>query len=80
MSVGRASAHSMESKVDAMAANGFQGIEIFYEDLEAIAEKYPGGLTDDNRIEAARVIRKLCDERNRSHWAPTFYFLRRPYG
>lgn len=64
MSVGRASAHSMESKVDAMAVNGFEGIEIFYEDLEAIAEKYPGGLTDDNRIEAARVIRKLCDERN----------------
>ncbi|KAF2459967.1 xylose isomerase-like protein [Lineolata rhizophorae] len=64
MSVGRATVHDIETKLDALAANNFQGVELFYEDLEALASKQDGGLTDDNRMKAARMIRRLCDERS----------------
>ncbi|OGM49673.1 hypothetical protein ABOM_001911 [Aspergillus bombycis] len=63
MSVGRASAHSMESKLDAIADAGFEAIELFFEDLEFLAKSYPGGFTYENQVKAAHAIRKLCDDR-----------------
>lgn len=37
---------------------------MFYEDLEYVAKSLPGGLTNNNEIVAARIIRRLCDERS----------------
>lgn len=63
LSLGRAWVHQLSTKLDAAAANGIQGVEIFYEDLEYVAKELPGGLTDANRLIAAQQIRHMCDER-----------------
>jgi 4-hydroxyphenylpyruvate dioxygenase len=68
MGAGRAAVQSMEAKLDALAAAGFQGIEIFFEDLVAVARQQSGhnggdNVSDDSQIEAARTIRQLCDAR-----------------
>lgn len=61
LSVGRASVHCLEQKVKAAADWGFQGIEIFYEDLEMLARD----LGSDENMKfnlqfAARIVRRLC--------------------
>jgi 4-hydroxyphenylpyruvate dioxygenase len=63
LSVGRASVHSLERKLDALQATGFHGVELFYDDLESIATSFPGGVNDMNRIKAAHKIRSICDAR-----------------
>ncbi|CCG85068.1 protein of unknown function [Taphrina deformans PYCC 5710] len=63
MSVGRAWVHGMEGKLDEIARAGFEGIEVFYEDLEYEARAMPGGLTDDNLVLAAGRVRGWCDGR-----------------
>ncbi|EED12815.1 4-hydroxyphenylpyruvate dioxygenase, putative [Talaromyces stipitatus ATCC 10500] len=57
MSLGRAWVHCMPEKLHQAAKAGFQGIELFYEDLEGFA-KSPG---EGSIIDAAREIRRLCD-------------------
>ncbi|KAF2761289.1 putative dehydroshikimate dehydratase [Pseudovirgaria hyperparasitica] len=64
MSLGRAWVHELPHKLDMAAKYGFKGIEIFYEDLEFCAKSLPGGNVPENRLVAAREIRKLCDERD----------------
>jgi 4-hydroxyphenylpyruvate dioxygenase len=64
MSLGRTWAHNLPEKLNQAAAYKYQGIELFYEDLEHLAKSYPGGLTDANRLEAARQIRQMCDARH----------------
>ena len=64
MSLGRAFAHDLREKLDKATKNGIEGIEVFHEDLEYIAKKLGGGLTPDNEIQAAGIIRRLCDDRN----------------
>ncbi|KAH7134087.1 xylose isomerase-like protein [Dactylonectria macrodidyma] len=65
MSLGRCFAgHSLPHKLDMAQKYGFQGIEVFYEDLADLAKSYPGGDTDENQLSAAREIRQLCDARN----------------
>jgi 4-hydroxyphenylpyruvate dioxygenase len=44
--------------------HGITGIEVFYEDLEYVARAMPGGLTPNNQIAAAHVIRRICGEHN----------------
>lgn len=63
MSLGRAWHHQFEKKLDAAAAHGIEGVEIFYEDLEYLAKDLPGGLTNENRLNAAKQIRKMCEDR-----------------
>jgi 4-hydroxyphenylpyruvate dioxygenase len=64
MSLGRTySGHSLPHKLSCAAAKGFVGIELFYEDLEHVARDLPGGLTNANQINAARLIKGWCDER-----------------
>ncbi|KXJ87404.1 xylose isomerase-like TIM barrel [Microdochium bolleyi] len=65
ISLGRCYAgHSFDHKLDMAAQHGFRGIELFHEDLYDIAEKLPGGGTRENEIEAAKIIRRLCRDRN----------------
>jgi 4-hydroxyphenylpyruvate dioxygenase len=61
LSLGRAWVHALEPKLDAALAAGYQGIELFYEDLEYVAKELPGGLTDANRLAAAETIRGWCE-------------------
>jgi 4-hydroxyphenylpyruvate dioxygenase len=64
MSLGRAWVHDLPEKLSSAARNGFAGIELFFEDLEYLANTLPGGMTVANQLEAARIIRRLCDEQN----------------
>lgn len=63
MSLGRAWVHDMEGKLNQAARYGFEGIEIFYEDLECLARSFPGGSPRQRRILAAQSIHDMCQER-----------------
>lgn len=65
MSLGRCFAgHSLSHKLDMARKYGFEGIEVFYEDLVDLAKALPGGASPENQISAARTIRHMCDARN----------------
>lgn len=71
-SLGRAWNHKLLPKLKEAAAAGYDGIELFYEDLEYLAREYPGNDTgafnssdtsnDENHMKAAHQIRRWCDE------------------
>jgi 4-hydroxyphenylpyruvate dioxygenase len=67
MSLGRAWVHKLPNKLDQAAAREFQGIEIFYEDLEFFAKEQSGlaeSPSKNSLLHAATTIKTLCDERN----------------
>jgi 4-hydroxyphenylpyruvate dioxygenase len=67
VTLGRAAAgHDIFHKLEQASKNGFRGIEIFYECLEDIADQLSHGTPDEKRLEAARQVRKACDENNLS--------------
>lgn len=61
LSLGRAWVHNLDKKIEQAAAHNFDGIELFYEDLEYLAKSLPGGATPANRLQAAQQIRSICD-------------------
>ncbi|KAI5463603.1 xylose isomerase-like protein [Mariannaea sp. PMI_226] len=64
MSLGRCFAgHSLVHKLDMAQKYGFQGVELFYEDLVDLAKSLYGGETHENQLSAARTIRHLCSTR-----------------
>ncbi|KAI1459825.1 xylose isomerase-like protein [Annulohypoxylon moriforme] len=64
MSLGRCSAgHSLVHKLDMARLYGYRGVELFYEDLLDVAQQLPNNATADNELEAAHIIRRLCQER-----------------
>ncbi|KAI1440525.1 hypothetical protein ABKA04_007800 [Annulohypoxylon sp. FPYF3050] len=64
MSLGRCSAgHSLVHKLDMAQLYGYRGIELFYEDLLDVARQLPENTEADNELEAAHIIRILCQER-----------------
>lgn len=64
VSLGRCSAgHSLPFKLDLARKYGFEGIELFFDDLLYIAKSKPGGATPSNQIIAAQEIRQLCNAR-----------------
>jgi len=60
MSLGRAWNHRLAPKLDQAAQYGFEGIEIFFEDLEYHANEQFAG----DQLAAAHDIKRLCDARN----------------
>ena len=64
MSLGRAWVHNFDTKVKEAAKAGFEGIEVFYEDLEYMARKYSGNddPEESQLLLAAEQIRKACDQ------------------
>lgn len=67
MSLGRAWLHNFDHKLRQAAAHGFEGIEIFYEDLEHLAKELASTSDDDTPttpdqllIRAAEHARQLC--------------------
>lgn len=63
MSLGRAWVHDFEGKIHEASAAGFEGIEIFYEDLEYLAKSY-GDTGTENLVRAAEHVRNLCSAAN----------------
>ena len=64
LSLGRASVHDLPTKLLQAEKHGIKGIELFHEDLEYVAKALPSGLTPENEIQAAHILRQLCDERS----------------
>lgn len=64
ISLGRCFAgHSLSHRLDLARSYGYQGIEMFYEEIIHIAKQLPGGLTQANQLDAARIIGGLCRKR-----------------
>ncbi|KID83489.1 3-dehydroshikimate dehydratase [Metarhizium guizhouense ARSEF 977] len=64
MSLGRCAAgHKLEDKLEMAAQHGFQGIELFYEDLVDLAETIQGGNALENELAAAVMIQQMCQKR-----------------
>lgn len=57
MSLGRPWVHDLPGKLMQAAAHGFEGIEIFYDDLDCYATRTFNG----DHLEAARQTRRLCE-------------------
>ncbi|EFQ31984.1 xylose isomerase-like TIM barrel [Colletotrichum graminicola M1.001] len=66
MSLGRCWAgHSFEHKMDMAAKYGYQGIELWHEDLMDVAEQLPGGAALlENQLAASGIVKRMCDARN----------------
>lgn len=64
MSLGRAWLHHLDGKLDEAHKHGFQGIELFYEDLEYFAKQHYNDALSTSQLSAAADIKKLCDERD----------------
>jgi len=67
MSLGRCYAgHSFESKLNAAHKYGYQGIELFHEDLLGVAEQLFGedALSASAQLTAARCVLDMCRSRN----------------
>lgn len=69
MSLGRASVHDFDTKIEQAAKAGFEGVEIFYEDLEYLS-KWDQGMSEEQNfsgseeqaiLAAAQEARRICD-------------------
>lgn len=64
LSLGRAWVHELPQKLDQAKEHGFKGIELFYEDLEYVAREIDEKVLLETLVDAARVVRRLCDDRD----------------
>ncbi|KAK9319302.1 xylose isomerase-like protein [Lipomyces orientalis] len=64
LSLGRAPHHDLAEKIHAASAAGFQGIELYYEDIELHAKQSSDGSFEENILKSAQVFKDLCDECN----------------
>ncbi|KAJ5960816.1 uncharacterized protein N7479_007966 [Penicillium vulpinum] len=71
VSLGAAYLHPITAKLDAVAFNGQQGLELFHDDVAQLAKTLRGHAIDsaprtdrDYEIDAAHAIRDLCAERD----------------
>lgn len=62
MSLGRAWVHHLPEKLKQASEAGFEGIEIFYEDLEYFASNYGDNKEEKSLLAAAQAIRDICDD------------------
>lgn len=61
VSLGRSAAgHSLPHKLSAASRHGFQGIDLFYEDLQDFAEQQYGSSSQENEQRAAQDVSVLC--------------------
>ncbi|ATY65161.1 xylose isomerase-like TIM barrel [Cordyceps militaris] len=64
ISLGRSAAgHDFVHKMNMAQSYGYKGIELFHDDLAAVARTLPGGLIKSNELEAARTIHLICQQR-----------------
>lgn len=63
-SLGRAWVHEMPAKLDEAERYAYEGVEVFYEDLEYLAKTLPRGLNSDNLLTAAQNLRSMLDARS----------------
>ncbi|KAK9474925.1 xylose isomerase-like protein [Dipodascopsis tothii] len=62
MDLGRAPVHELADKLPEAKTAGYQGIEVFYEDLKLLAQSYPDGTFEERLYRACEKFRALCDE------------------
>jgi 4-hydroxyphenylpyruvate dioxygenase len=65
MCLGRAAHHELEPKLKAAADAGFQGVEVFYEDLKIPAQKWmteSKATFEESLIRSANIFKDLCDK------------------
>ncbi|KAI4762468.1 xylose isomerase-like protein [Aureobasidium sp. EXF-3400] len=68
MSLGRAWVHDFEKKIKAASTSGFQGIEIFYEDLEYLARQIDASADKEatpspsQLLAGAKKMKEICDQ------------------
>lgn len=60
MSLGRPWIHDLPSKLHQAAQHGYQGIELFFDDLDCLATKEHNG----SHMAAAQHVRRICDSLN----------------
>ncbi|EYE95394.1 sugar phosphate isomerase/epimerase family protein [Aspergillus ruber CBS 135680] len=60
MSLGRPWVHDLPSKLHQASIHGYQGIELFFDDLDCLAQTRHNG----SHIEAAHQTKRLCDNLN----------------
>lgn len=60
MSLGRPWIHDLPNKLHQAAQHGYQGIELFFDDLDCLATKEHNG----SHLAAAQHVRRLCDTLN----------------
>jgi 4-hydroxyphenylpyruvate dioxygenase len=53
----------MPAKLDQAKKHGFEGIELFYEDLEYVARSIDEKVLPETLVQASHIVRGLCDER-----------------
>jgi 4-hydroxyphenylpyruvate dioxygenase len=63
LSLGRAWVHELPAKLDQAKKYGFEGIELYYEDLEYVARAIDEKVLPETLVQASRIVRRLCDER-----------------
>ncbi|EXJ78922.1 hypothetical protein A1O3_08422 [Capronia epimyces CBS 606.96] len=63
MSLGRAWVHELDKKLREASEAGFEGVEIFYEDLEYLARTY-GEVSPATLLQASAKLRQTCDALN----------------
>ncbi|KAF7590781.1 hypothetical protein BBP40_002397 [Aspergillus hancockii] len=63
ISLGQSGRYGIHQKLSACARHGFRAIELFYDDLEALARSQSKSTkpTRDELLSAARQIREICD-------------------
>lgn len=64
MSLGRAWLHRLDHKLDQAQKYGFQGIELFYEDLDYYTKEHYPSTDSSDLLAAAASIKQLCEDRN----------------
>lgn len=65
MSLGRAWVHKLPHKLDMAHKYGYQGLELFFEDLEYYADEVHGSSTTHEALSAAaKDIKQMCDDRH----------------
>jgi 4-hydroxyphenylpyruvate dioxygenase len=62
MSLGRAAQHDLETKIRACSEAGFNGIEVFYEDIKLPAPVMTTGTFEENLVKSATHFKQLCDK------------------
>lgn len=61
-SLGNAFVHPLREKLKQAAFQGLKYLEVVEDDILVTAQKLDGGITDANQVEAAKIVKSLCNE------------------
>jgi sugar phosphate isomerase/epimerase len=81
-SLGHAAVHDLASKLDQAAKYGYEGIEVFFGDLELIAQRKLSGRRRSRELVPCSILLSTALQLKKlDNYCPTtIYILRRPSG